>query len=69
MSRLPPALWQVLLRDGQAPLCGPTAAVGFDEVSAFIVIRDPVDHAVSYGRQIAKVGRTVDRFERWLKSG
>ena len=63
------ALWRVLLRDGEATLCGSAAAAGFDEVSAFMFIRDPVDHAVSYYRQVVKVGRTVDRFDRWLKSG
>ena len=61
-------LWRRLLRDGEAALCGPAAVAGLDEVSAFMLIRDPIDHAVSHYRQVVKAGWTVDRFDRWLKS-
>jgi len=61
------AIWRALLSSGEEALLGSADRAGFGGVEALVLLRDPIEHAVSHYRQVVKVGRAVGPFSRWLE--
>ncbi len=60
------AFWREIRGRGHEDLMRLVGKAGFEGVEGLLLLRDPVDHAVSHYRQVVKVGRTAKAFDGWI---
>jgi len=58
--------WRDIRERGHEDLMRLARKAGFDGVEGLLLLRDPIDHAMSHYRQVVKVGRTTKAFDGWI---